>query len=195
MLYVKFKIQDEEKFADFQKLYEHLVKVRQEDFEFYEDKSDLDWDNMTAEEMDKIFETMFDKVSPEAEELKRYEQNIPSYSNAFFESYIKGDDTEVGNLDKQEVLSIFHYLEFDFEVDFNKLSELQDNLGIVEFSTGNFPFGGLEQFFITLRSFDLIPTSCFDGFSVNEINWTSNFEYDLKEQSKQTKVYLKKFEN
>ena len=195
MLFVKFKIQDKNKFADFQKLYEHLVKVRQEGFEFYEDKSDLDWDNMTAEEMDKVFETMFDKVNPEAEEMKRYEQNIPTYSNAFLENYIKRDDPKLGNLDKQEVLSIFHYLEFDFEVDFNKLSQLEDHIGIVEFSTDNFPFGGLEHFFITLRSFDLIPIRCFNGFTVNEISWKSNFEYDLKEQLKQTKAYLKKFEN
>ena len=75
-------------------------------------------------------------------------------------------------------MSIFNYLEFGFDVDLNCLEVFKKDKGIIKFSTGNFPFGGLERFFITLKAFQLIPIECFDGFSVNQIDWKSDFDYE-----------------
>ena len=128
----------------------------------------------------------------DALELKRYKNVIPDYATSFLKKYFKVDNEKLGDLGIQQVMSIFNYLEFSFEVDFNKM-ELKDKNGIIEFSTGNYPFGGLERFFITLKAFNLVPTQCFDGFSVNDIQWQSNFEYDFIELKGETEVYLKKF--
>ena len=85
-----------------------------------------------------------------------------------------------------------NYLECGFEVDLNCLEEQQGNIGIAKFSTGNYPFGGLERFIMVLHAFDILPTECFDGFAINQFKWTSNFDYDLIELPEKTKQYLKK---
>ena len=142
--------------------------------------------------MQDAFNKMCDSVNPEIQEKDRYKLHIPDYANSFFETYLNVDNENLGNHGISGVLSIFNYLEFGFEVDFNNLEVISDNNEIVEFSTGNFPLGGLDRFFITLKGFSIIPTACFDGFSVNQINWNSDFEFDFIELAEETEVYLKK---
>lgn len=192
MLYVKFRVKDSSKFIDFQKLYNHLVDVRQPNFEFNEEIPDFNWSNMNDKEVEEAIEIIDASFDDEAIALKRYDEVIPNYANLFFKKYFKIDNDKIGNLGIQEVLSIFNYLEFGFEVDLNKLEVLDKNISIVEFSTGNFPFGGLERFFITLKAFNLIPIECFDGFSVNQIDWESDFKFNFIELQEQTKIYLGK---
>ena len=191
MLYIKFNVQNKLKYEDFKKLYNYLDSIRQPDFQFEEEELFFDWDNMSDEEMQDAFRKMEDAVDTEKQELKRYQENIPVYANSFFEEYFKIDNTKLGILGVQEVLSIFNYLEFGFEVNFNGLEKI-NNYSLIKFSTGNYPFGGIERFLITLKSFELNPFECFDGFSVNEISWNSNFDYSMIEDKEQTKLYLKK---
>ena len=192
MLYVKFKIEETEKLNDFQKLYNHLIAVRQPEFDFEDEVPEFDWNNMSEKEMEEAFKKIDEASDEDALELKRYKKVIPEYATSFFKKYFKVDNEKLGDLGIQQVTSIFNYLEFGFEVDFNKM-ELKDKNGIIEFSTGNFPFGGLERFFITLKAFNLVPTQCFDGFSINDIQWQSNFEFDFIELKDETAIYLKKF--
>lgn len=192
MLYVKFKIQEAEKFNDFIKLYKHLVDVRQPDFDFEDEVPDFDWDTLNESEVEDALKKIDESLDDEALTLKRYEKLIPNYATSIFKKYFQIDNDKLGNLGVQEVLSIFNYLEFGFDVDFNNLELLNDDNGIVQFSTGNFPFGGLERFFVTLKAFNIIPEECFDGFSVNQINWDSEFLYDFMELQKETEVYINK---
>jgi hypothetical protein len=192
MLYVKFKIQEAEKFNDFKKLYKHLVDVRQSDFDFEDEVPDFDWDIMNESEVEEAQKKIDESLDDEALALKRYKKVIPNYATSIFKKYFQIDNDKLGNLGIQEVLSIFNYLEFGFEVDFNNLELLNDDNGIIQFSTGNFPFGGLERFFVTLKAFNIIPAECFDGFSVNQINWDSEFSYDFIELEKETEVYINK---
>tara|TARA_R110001599_G_scaffold318898_1_gene528612 strand:+ start:12863 stop:13213 length:351 start_codon:yes stop_codon:yes gene_type:complete len=104
--------------------------------------------------------------------------------------YLQDDNEKLGALGIQEVLSIFNYIEFDFEVDMDKLEKFNAQSGIVECSTGNYPFGGLERFLITLRAYGLTSTECFDGFNICEYEWNSNFEYNTTELPERTKAYL-----
>lgn len=194
MLYVKFKINETEKFNDFKKLYNHLVAVRQPDFDFGNEEPDFDWNSMSQKEMEEAFIKIDEASDKVALELERYQNTIPEYATSFFKKYLKIDNDKLGQLGTQKVLSIFNYLEFGFEVDFNHL-EINATNGIIEFSTGNFPFGGLERFFITLKAFNMIPTECFDGFSVNEIQWESDFEYDFVEMKNETEAYIQKFKS
>lgn len=180
MLYIKFEIQDSAKYEDFQKLYNHMVKVRQPGFKFDDEGPEFDWDNMPEEEVDaavgELNKFLDEQVEPE---IYRCKDIMPSYVNVFLERYLIEDNENLESLGNQTVLSIFNYLEFGFEVDMDNLKKINERVGIVEFSTGNYPFGGMERFIMTLAAYDLKPVACYDGFKKCEFNWTSNFDYDL----------------
>lgn len=194
MLYIKFNIQDSSKYKDFQKLYAHMVKTRQPGFNFQEDDDspDIDWDSMTTQkEIDAAVKELSDylDLTPEFHRSKKF---IPTYANEYLETYLQFDSEKHDAFSVQDPVSIFNYLECGFEVDMTNLEKENEKSGLVEFSTGNFPFGGLERFLITLKAFDIIPTECFDGYSICELQWTSNFEYNTIEYPKRTKAYLKR---
>lgn len=195
MLYIKFNIQDSQKYTDFQKVYEHMVEVRQPGFEFEEEEPPkFDWDNMTEEEGDEALKKLLEFDSQDEPEVKRYKTLIPDYANLFLEKYLQVDNDKSGPLGILEACSLLNYLEFGFEVDMNNLEKLTENSGLVEFSTGNFPYGGMERFLMVLKAFDLTPNECYNGFTIYEFNWTSDFEHDAIELPEKTKEYLKKFE-
>jgi hypothetical protein len=169
-----------------------MENVRQPNFEFEDKVPEFDWNNMNDKEVEEALRIIDESLDEDLIVFRRYEKVIPKYANLFFLKYFNIDNDKLGDLGVQEVLSIFNYLEFGFEVDLNNLEDLGESTSIIEFSTGNYPFGGLERFFITLKAFNLIPTECFDGFSVNQIDWESDFQFNFMELEEQTKVYLKK---
>ncbi|MFD1063713.1 hypothetical protein ACFQ1Q_10695 [Winogradskyella litorisediminis] len=192
MLYIKFNILDTSKFADFQKLYDHMVKVRQPNFEF-EDETlpDFDWENMDEAQMQEAFDMMHDSCDTDAQALKRYAKIIPKYANKFITEFIAAD-AEIAGAFGYKTSDIINYLEASFEVDFTNIDTTSDNQGIIKFTTGNYPFGGLERFFMVLKAFDLEATECFNGFSVLEIIWLDSFQYTTVEKEEETKIYLQK---
>ena len=191
MLYIKFKINDSSKFEDFKNIYDHMVRVRQPNFEFEEEAvPEFDWDNLTKQETNDALEIIDDFFDQEAD-LRRYKKLFPEYANAHLESYIK-NDKEIAGAYGFDISGIFNYLEFSFEVNIDNLTILNENNGLIEFSTGNYPFGGLERFFMVLKTFDLIPTECFNGFDVFEFNWMSDFEYKTIILPEKTKLYKAK---
>lgn len=192
MLYIKFQIEEATKYNDFVKLYNHLEMVRKPGFEFEDEVPEFDWDNMNENEVNEALKLIDESLDEELVEYKRYQEVIPEYANLFFEKYLKLDNDKLGNLGIHDVLSIFNYLEFGFEVELDTIKKIKESLYVIEFSTGNYPFGGLERFLITLKAYNLIPLECFDGFSINEIKWNSDFEHSFLELKKQTEVYLKK---
>ncbi len=105
--------------------------------------------------------------------------------------YLKDVDNDVnGNLIDKDIMSLWNYLEYGFEVNMCSIKKLNDELGIIKLSTSNYPFGGMERFLITLKSFNLIPLECFNGFSIIEFDWTSNFDFVTSELPEKTKEYL-----
>lgn len=172
MLYIKFHINNSEKYQDFQKVYEHMVMIRQPGFEFDEDEEQSyksDWD-------------LYNEV------LERYLKIIPDYADTFLEEFTESDAETAGSYGF-DIEGIFNYLEYSFEVDMNNLKKIKDNIGLVEFSTSNYPFGGLERFSMILKAFDLIPIECYNGFTVYEFDWTSEFTYESVELLEKTKLY------
>ena len=195
MLYIKFQIQDASKYSDFQKLYAHLLKIRQPGFVLEkEEEPQFDWDTMTPEEVKEALKEIEESCDPNYLELKRYKSLIPDYANAFLEKYLQVDKEALGVLGVSEVLSIWNYLEYSFEVDLDNLEKIKEGLGIVEFSTGNFPFGGMERFLMTLKAFDLVPTECFNGFTIYKFNWITAFAHEAIDLAEETVAYLKKLE-
>mgnify|MGYP003635060921 CR=1 FL=1 len=190
MLYIKFDIQDTSKYEDFQKLHEHMVNVRQPGFKFVENDPVIDWDSMqTQEEVDAAVKELSDYLDQEPE-AHRCKELIPDYVAVLLDKYIQADNEKLESLGIQNLLSVFNYLEYGFEVDLDNLEKINERSGVVEFSTGNYPFGGIERFLITLRAFDLIPTECFDGFNICEFDWLSDFEYNTINLPEKTKAYL-----
>lgn len=184
MLYIKFTFLSNDKFTAFQKLFLHMKKVREPDFKFEEEEiPEIDWENVTQEEIDII---MDENVS----ELKRYKEFIPDYADAFLKRYLSFDHDHV-QIYQEETLSLLNYLEYGFEVNMDHLENINKNSGLIQISTGNFPFGGLDRFFMVLKAFDLIPFECFNGFNIFTFDWVSEFEYEGIEDSKKTKTYLK----
>ncbi|WP_405222854.1 hypothetical protein [Dokdonia sp. Asnod1-B02] len=181
MLFIKFKIHDSVKYLDFQRLYDHMVKVRQPNFKFDEVGPEFDWDSMqTQEEIDialiELNAFLDQQVQPE---LFRCKKLIPGYASTFIECYLKANNENFSSFNYQDILSIFNYLEFGFEVDLDSLQKENESLGIVRFSTNNYPFGGMERFLITLSAFNLQPIACFDGFNESEIKWPSQFTFNI----------------
>lgn len=191
MLYIKFEIQDLEKYQDFQIVYDHMVQLRQPNFEFGEEViPEFDWDNLSKEETNAALEKIDEFFDQDADD-RRYIALFPDYADAFLKSYIEKDQSIAGAYGF-DIKGIFNYLEFSFEVDLDNLKILEDNIGLIEFSTGNYPFGGLERFIMVLKSFDLISLECFDGFHIFKLNWLSEFEYTPAILEEKTKAYLKK---
>ncbi|PLX08398.1 MAG: hypothetical protein C0598_12235 [Marinilabiliales bacterium] len=181
MLYIKFKILNPEKFTDFQTVYQHMLKVRTPGFDFKVNLDEVDWANITDEEEELLFDE-------DLQLKKRYNELFPDYANAFLERYFGGDN--VDSSDNIEVFSILNYLEYGFEVDMNNLEQLDNHSGLVEFSTGNFPYGGMERFLMVLKAYDLVAVECFNGFTVYEFEWISEFEHNAIELSEKTIKYL-----
>ncbi len=161
-----------------------MVEVRTPDFEFEDETNEIDWAKITEAEMDAIFDE-------DLQQEKRYNAFFPEYANAFLERYLQFDNDKAGKLGLLNKSSIMNYLEHGFEVDMNNLEKLDENFGLVEFSTGNYPYRGMERFIMTLKAFKLIPVECFNGFTICEFDWTSDFDYNAIEFPERTKEYLK----
>lgn len=179
MLYIKFEIQDSSKYKDFQKLYNHMVMVRQPGFKFDEEGPNFDWDTMTEAEINiamvELNTFLDEQVEPE---IYRCKKLLPIYVNIFLENYLRSDTENLESFGSHDIYSIFNYLEFGFEVDMDSLENMNERLGIVKFSTGNYPFGGLARFIMTLAAYDLKPIECFDGFNVCKFKWISEYKYE-----------------
>lgn len=192
MLYIKFEILDPAKFPDYQKLHNHLVSIRQPGFEFeYKASPEIDWENLTDEEAEEELNKLTDYLE-QSEEAIRYATLIPSYAHVFLKRYTAYDNEKLGALGKLDVYSLWNYLEYGFEVNIDNLEKLSENMGVIEVSTGNFPYGGVERFIIVLKAFDLVPLECFDGFTVFGFDWKTDFEYDTTNHPEKTEEYLKK---
>lgn len=183
MLYIQFKISQEAQFTAFKALYEHLVAVRTPDFSVEVDMEAVDWATLTEEEEELLFDE-------DLQQQQRYHQLFPSDAQTVIERYFEHDNAKLGPPGIQEVSSIMNYLEYDFEVDLNQLEKLTEGEGLVQFSTGNYPYGGMERFLIVLRAFGMVATECYDGFTIYEFEWTSEFEHLAIELPEKTKAYL-----
>lgn len=185
MLYIKFNIQDSSKYNTFQKLYDHMVLVRQPDFSFEDESPEFDWDAMTEEEVEKALDELDNFLDQDILLVKRYKAFIPEYAHAFLQ---KINAMGVYGYNESEIMS---YLEHEFEVDMNNLQQLDETRGLVEFSTGNFPYGGMDRFLMVLKSFEVMPTECFNGFTIYD-KWTSDLAHDALEKPEETKKYLER---
>ncbi|WP_405563773.1 hypothetical protein [Polaribacter sp. Asnod6-C07] len=182
MLYIKFTITELEKFKDFKVVYNHMDAFRIGEYE--EEKLEIDWETATEEEIDAYF----DEDRPKR---KLFDTLFPEYAKQFLERYFSLENAK-SQLINEYNLSLLNYLEDGFEVNLDSLEKTENNKGIVKFSTGNYPFGGIDRFLMTLKAFDLQPTECFGGFDVFEFNWTSDFEYEAQILEEKTKLYLKR---
>jgi len=193
MLYVKFKIQDPSKFEDFEKLYRHMDKVRQPGFQFEEEPTpEFNWDNMTEPEMNAAIEALLDSGDQNIIEAKRYQKLIPNYANDYLEKYQQHDNDKLGQLGILNTKSLLNYLEYGFEVFFTKFEQQNKTFGCIEFSTDNYPFGGLDRFLMVLCAFNLTPIECFNGFVIHEFKWLSPFDYTTIDFPEKTNSYLKR---
>ncbi|GGG95840.1 hypothetical protein GCM10011416_11890 [Polaribacter pacificus] len=182
MLYIKFNIEDPLKYQDFQKLYAHMHAVRAPGFQFAEEEGPvIDWDDKQTDEEVAAAVAEISEFLDQKPEERRCKELLPKYVLSFFENYLKEDNEKLQALGVQDMLSLFNYLEFGFEVELDALTKIDENSGRVDFSTANYPFGGLERFIICLKAYGLSATECYDGFAVNQIVWSSAFEYKLIE--------------
>lgn len=184
MLYIKFRITTQEKFRDFQKVYDYMCAVRESNYKEKEDDLEIDWATATEEQINEFMDE--DRLI-----INEYNAVFPEYSNVFLTNYFTNDSSK-SILVNEDKASLMNYLKYGFEVNLDALENLINNEAIVKFSTGNYPFGGLERFLMTLKTFDLIPVECFDGFNIFEFEWLSDFEYNPTILEEKTKKYLKK---
>ena len=190
MLYITFNIIDALKFKDFQELYKHMLNMRQPGYKFPDDSPEIDWDSKhTQEEIDEAVKKLNDYLDVEPE-VHRFRALIPDYAKAHLQKYVDTDNEKLKVIGVQNVVSIFNYLEYGFEVDFDSLEKTSEHCAVIKFYTANYPFGGIERFLITLKAFELTPIECFDGFAISKIEWTNSLEYETTELKEKTKAYL-----
>ncbi|PQJ81852.1 hypothetical protein [Polaribacter glomeratus] len=182
MLYIKFTISNQEKFIAFKEVYNHMCAVRKPGYQEKEATIDIDWETATDEDIDSF-------MDGDRPKIELFNQLFPVYAQEFLSNYFSYDNSK-SVLVRADILPYFNYLEYGFEVDLNVLEELQNNEGIVKFSTDNYPYGGMERFLMTLKAFELNPIECFDGFNVYQFQWTSDYEHDAIILSEKTKEYL-----
>lgn len=184
MLYIKFKIENHKNFIHFRVLYHHMLAVRTAGYVAKEDESELDWNTATPKEFD-------DFMDEDRPKMELFNKLIPNYASKVLCNYFSFDNAK-SILSNEDKLSLLNYLEYGFEVNLDLLERCETGGGIVKISTGNYPFGGLERFMITLKAFNLIPFECFDGFNVCALNWVFDVEYEANILPEATKWYLKK---
>lgn len=196
MLYIQFHINDPKKYSDFESLFDFMVKCRDYNFKFEEpEEEEIDWNSLSEEEMDRILDEEEEReMNPNYLETKLIKEIIPQYAMDFLQTFADYDQQVAGNFGF-DLDGILNYLINDFEVDLDQLKLTDNSNGILEFSTGNYPFGGLERFFIALKAYDFIPYECFNGFEVHSLTWSSNFKYEVQEFPEKTKEYLSRFQS
>lgn len=196
MLYIKFHINNPNKYKEFEALFDFMVKCRDYSHQFEEpEEEEVDWNNLSEEEMDRILdEDMERETNSNYLETKLIKELIPIDAMDFLKSFAAYDQKYAGTFGFN-LGGILNYLIVDFEVDLDQLFKVDSLEGIVEFSTGNYPFGGLERFLMTLKAYELIPYECFNGFEVHNLHWTSDFEYEVKELPEKTKEHLARFKS
>lgn len=194
MLYIKFHITDSKKFTAFETLFDFMVKCRDYNFKFEEpEEEEIDWNSLSEEEVDRILDEEEEReMNPNYLETKMIREIIPQYALEFLQSFATYDQQVAGNFGF-DLDGILNYLITDFEVELDQLESTDSSNGMIAFSTGNYPFGGLERFFISLRAYGFIPFECYNGFEVVSIQWNSHFEYEVQELPKKTKDYLSQF--
>lgn len=184
MLYIIFKINEKEKFKDFLVVYNYMLDVRRLEYKEKEDDFKIDWATATEEEMNAFWDEDRPKITI-------FDTLFTTYASQFLLRFFDSENATSAFINENKV-SFINYLQAGFEVCFDGLEELKDNKFMIKFSTGNYPFGGLDRFLITLKAFDLLPIECFNGFDVVQIIWTSEFKYEANVLSEKTKMYLLK---
>lgn len=185
MLYIKFRILEIEKFVDFKKLYNHMCLVREPNYTEPKDDFKIDWNTATDAQIDDFFDENRPKKA-------LFDALFPTYTHSLINNYFTSDDASKNILRDDLKVCFINYLEYGFEVYLDGLEVKNNEEVIIKISTGNYPFGGLERFFIALKSFKLIPFECFDGFNIFQFNWISQIDYEEIILEKETKEYLKK---
>jgi hypothetical protein len=171
MLYIKCKISFPENVIAFQKFYKYLLKDKKEVYQMkaYEDFMDLE-----------------DRLQERA--LKLYDEYFPLKAQSFINDFLEyeGGFNEIKG---ESITSLFSYLDVDFEVDFTNLV-IENDILCINFSTGNYPYGGMRRFLMVIKAFGGEPIECFNGFDVYEFKWTSKYEHKAKVLKDKTKSYL-----
>lgn len=163
-------------------MYHHMLAVRNTGYEAKEDELEFDWNTATPEETD-------DFMDEDKPKIDLFNKLIPDDVSEVLCNYFYFDNTK-SMLSNEDKLSCINYLEYGFEVNLDLLERCKTGVGIVKISTGNYPFGGLERFIISLKAFKLAPFECFDGFNVCALHWVSDVEYEANIFSEKTKEYL-----
>ncbi|OAB78921.1 DUF2764 family protein [Cochleicola gelatinilyticus] len=188
MLYINFEIGDTAKYKDFEKLYAYMVEIRQPDFKFDDTGPEFDWDTIPEDEVENALEELNTYLDQQVEpEVYRCKEKLPEYVREFLKHYLQHTSESPEYISDRDVVSIFNYLEFDFEVAMENLLTTDEYSGVVQFSTGNYPFGGLERFIATMAAYQIKSISCFDGFNHCELHWTSAYDFEFIPKSKNTK--------
>ena len=185
MLYIKFTITYPEKMTAFSALYEHMRAVRTPGYQ--EKEATIDWHTATDAEID-------DFMDEDTPKIALFHQLFPAYAQQFLSGYFSYENNK-SRLVREDLLPFFNYLEYGFEVDLYPLEWLSSHEVLLKFATGNYPYGGMDRFLMTLKAFELRPVECFDGFEVYQFLWTTDYEHDALVLKEKTTEYIASFKS
>lgn len=185
MLYITFQVKNHDKLKDFEKLYQYMIEARQPSFQRLDDYANVDWGDLSDEEMSELF-------NDDLQSKKVFEGLFPDYTTPLLHKHFNHENEKLGPIGLLDMYTLLDYIESGFEVDMDEL-KVEGDKGIVKFSTGNYPFGGLDRLILILNAFELSPQECFNGFEVFAFKWISELEYKTIELPDITDTYLNTF--
>ena len=97
-----------------------------------------------------------DFMDEDTPKIALFHQLFPAYAQQFLSGYFSYENNK-SRLVREDLLPFFNYLEYGFEVDLYPLEWLSSHEVLLKFATGNYPYGGMDRFLMTLKAFELRP--------------------------------------
>lgn len=174
MLFIEFDILDENKFKDFEVIFNILKEISLErDFDQSVFKNYTFW----LKSLPFYAKTHFNIPIVEIDETMSEFEILLEGSNETVTYNESGKDDR-----KLDFHRLIDHLQKNLEVEFNFFERKDESKGKLSFVALGYPYGGMDQLMLFLKSFDLIGTLAETGFGLRKIVWEKEmFDFSFEE--------------
>jgi len=132
-------------------------------------------DHQKFEDLLKIYPVVSDiKAKGERKEIDFWIKLLPDYVKRYY---------RMRKLDRANTnfKNMVEYLQWGLEANLDDLKKTGEDIGRLDFSTGNYPYGGMDRLMVFVNAFDCRPIEIYNGFNVNSVSWISKFNFECQE--------------
>lgn len=136
-------------------------------------------DDKKFEELLKIY-PIISKIhfNQKPEPIEFWLDLIPGYSKANF-NLVEYEDP---NYEREKINfeMMMDYLQINLEVEYKELKEIETGKGKLDFLPLSFPYGGMDNLIIFLKTFDCKATKIDSGFGIKKVIWIADLDLDFE---------------